>query len=62
MRTSKTVFKRDGTPIEVVTLENEKSAATPSSAAQDIKTETVKVVQSTTLHLTPKASHSEPDR
>ena len=62
MRTFKTVYKRDGTPIEVVTIENEKSPSVPASKEQDIKAEQVKVVQSTTLHLKPKASMSEPDR
>ena len=62
MRSSKTVFKRDGTPIEVVTLENEKDVHTPLGVGQENLYEVAKLVESAPQGLTPKASQSTPDK
>lgn len=63
MRSSTTVYRADGSPIEVVTLENEKSKALPTvGAITENLYETDKLVESKPVGFTPRASNSEPDK
>ena len=62
MRSSKTVFKKDGTPIEVVTLENEKDSHAPVGSILENHYEMDKLVESRPILHLPRASQSKPDK
>ena len=62
MRSYTTVYRADGSPIEVVTVENEKSAAMPLTVAGTNKVEERKLVENKALAFGPSIAASEPDR
>ena len=62
MRSSTTVYRADGTPIEVVTIENRKTNAPPVSVSAENKVEAEKLVESKPITFGVAAAKSEPDR
>jgi hypothetical protein len=62
MRSATTVYRADGTPIEVVTVEAEKGAALPIVIAGDNSYEKPKLVESKAAVFAPAVAQSEPDR
>lgn len=62
MRSCTTVYRADGTPIEVVTIENRKTTAAPASVAADIAYEKEKLVESKPQPFSLGVAKSEPDR
>lgn len=62
MRSVTTVYRADGTPITVVTIENSKAPKSPMPTAADISFEKEKLVESKPVGFGPSIHKSEPDR
>ena len=62
MRSYTTVHRADGTPIEVVTVENRKTNAVPAAIPAENVVEKEKLVESKPIVFGPSAAKSEPDR
>jgi hypothetical protein len=62
MRSSRTVYRADGTPIEVVTVQNDHVASAPLASHEIQPVEAQKLVENKSLTLNPSISQSEPDR
>lgn len=56
------VYRKDGTPIPVVTIENDRGLKPPLSVSVENKVEQDRVVQSKPLSFGPLTIKSEPDR
>jgi hypothetical protein len=63
MRSVTTVYRKDGTPIPVVTIENDRGLKPPlPSPDNENKYKMEKLVQNNSNPFAPRASNSEPDK
>jgi hypothetical protein len=62
VRSVTTVYRKDGTPIPVVTIENSNLPKDPLPVSIENKVEKDKLIENRSISLGPSIAKSEPDR